>query len=160
MVWILSTITISVSNKESTQGCIIKKVCGLNKRAHHSSNMFICSLDAEKCFDSIWHDGLFYKLIDIFDTVLWRFLYNWYSNLEAVIKWDGHFHRQYSFKVTRGTRQGSIISPILYNIFLSDLMKQLNKSEFGLCISNELYSSFAYANDITLFCAPFLDYRS
>ena len=48
--------------------------------------MSICFLDAEKCFDSIWHDGLFYKLIDIFDTVLWRFLYNWYSSLEAVIQ--------------------------------------------------------------------------
>ena len=29
------------------------------------SNVFICSLDAEKCFDSIWHEGLFYKLLDI-----------------------------------------------------------------------------------------------
>ena len=44
--------------------------------ADHRSNMFICSLDAEKCFDSIWHDGLLYKLRNIFETVLWRFLYN------------------------------------------------------------------------------------
>ena len=29
------------------------------------SPMFICSLGAEKCFVSIWHDGLFYKLIKI-----------------------------------------------------------------------------------------------
>ena len=25
------------------------------------SPAYICSLDAEKCFDKIWHDGLFYK---------------------------------------------------------------------------------------------------
>ena len=23
---------------------------------------YICSLEAEKCFDSIWHDGLFHKV--------------------------------------------------------------------------------------------------
>ena len=48
-------------------------------------NMFTCSLQAEKCFDSIWNDGRFYELRNICNTVLWRFLYNWYSNLVAVI---------------------------------------------------------------------------
>ena len=27
-----------------------------------SSPVYICTLDAEKCFDSVWHDGLLYKL--------------------------------------------------------------------------------------------------
>ena len=26
------------------------------------SPVFVCSLDAQKCFDSIWHDGLFISL--------------------------------------------------------------------------------------------------
>ena len=29
-----------------------------------NSPLFVCALDAEKCFDSIWHDGLFFKLYD------------------------------------------------------------------------------------------------
>jgi len=49
-------------------------------------NMFIRSLDADKYFDSIWHDGLFYKLYNILPDVHWRFLRKWYSNLDVVIK--------------------------------------------------------------------------
>ena len=43
---------------------------------HNSgSPVFVRSLDAEKCFDRIWHDGLFYKLLKFLPLVHWRFLY-------------------------------------------------------------------------------------
>ena len=48
--------------------------------------MFICSLDADKRFDSISHEGLFYKLYNVVPDVHWRFLHKWYSNLDVVIK--------------------------------------------------------------------------
>ena len=38
------------------------------------SLLYICSLDAEKCFDTIWHDGLFYKLLDVLPRSYWLFL--------------------------------------------------------------------------------------
>ena len=120
---------------------------------YNNSNVNICSLDAEKCFDSIWHDGLFYKLINVLSDVHWRFLRKWYKRLDIVIKWNGIIHKQSYFKVSRGTRQGSIISPVLFNIFLSDLMVQLSESKFGMRIGDNLYSSFAYADDISLFDA-------
>jgi len=88
--------------------------------------MFIWSLDGEKCFDSIWHDGLFYKLYNVLPDVHWRFLPKLYSNLDVVINWDGCIHYSTYFRVTRGTRQGSILSPVLFNLFLSGLMFELS----------------------------------
>ena len=113
--------------------------------------MCIATLDAEKCFDSIWHDGLFFKLIDILSETEWRFMYKWYKSLDVVIKWNGVIHYDSYFKVTRGTKQGSILSPTLFNIFLSELMEKLQSKQAGLRIGDKLYNSFAYADDITLF---------
>ena len=117
---------------------------------HTQYNMFICSMDAEKCFDSLWHAGLFYKLIDVLPDVHWCVLYNWYSNMTAVIKWNGNIHNMY-FNVTRGTRQDSILSPVLFNICISDLMHQLNQTTYGIRVGDQMYNCFAYADDVSLF---------
>ena len=89
--------------------------------ALQGSNVFICSLDAEKCFDSIWHKGLFYELLDILPKSHWLFLYHWYQSnvMKCVVRWDGT-HSQCS-RVLRGTKQGSILSPTIFNIFINDL---------------------------------------
>ena len=55
---------------------------------HNHSNMYMHNLDAEQCFDSIWHCGLFYKLMDVLPVVIWQFLFKWYKSLD-VIKWNG-----------------------------------------------------------------------
>ena len=112
------------------------------------SPMFICSLDAEKCFDSIWHDGLFYKLIEILPLSHWLFLYQLYGSLQATVRWDGGISAY--FRVTRGTKQGSILSPVLFNIFINDLLQELTSSDLGIKIGSSTFNSFAYADDVTL----------
>ena len=48
--------------------------------------LFVASLDAEKCFDRIWHAGLFFKLYNHLPLPLWRFAKTWYDNLSICIK--------------------------------------------------------------------------
>ena len=113
------------------------------------SPVYLCSLDAEKCFDSIWHMGLLFKLIDVLPDHVWSYLCKWYESSYAVIRWN-NLHSQ-KFRITKGMRQGSILSPCLFNIFLDEMMVKLSNTDTGLRIFNEKVNSCAYADDVTLF---------
>ena len=109
----------------------------------------MCSLDAQKCFDSIWHDGLFHKLIGKIPDLHWVFLYKWYRASKAKVRWAGEFSS--TFSISKGMHQGSILSPRLFSIFINDLLLQLNSNENGMTIYNLKLNAIAYADDINLF---------
>ena len=54
----------------------------------------------------------------------------------------------YCFKVARGTRQGSILSPHIFGIFINDLLIDLSTSDHGVRIGSNKFVSFAYADDL------------
>ena len=120
-----------------------------------NSPLYVCSLDAEKCFDSIWRPALFYKLKDKMSHTFWLFLVKWYKALRAVVKWKGQY--SHIFTVTRVTRQGSILSPQLFNICIDDLLQSLQHVEKSVSIGYSNYSSFAYADDVTVYSSTIPD---
>ena len=56
-----------------------------------------------------------------------------------------------TFDITRGTRQRSKLSPCLFNIFINQLLLDLNDCDAGVRIGDALYNYMAYADDITIF---------
>ena len=115
------------------------------------SPMFMCSLDAEKCFDSIWHHGLLYKLMLTLPLHTWIFIYRWYETSKASVRWNGE--KSTEFRISRGMRQGSVLSPTLFNIFLDELLQKLHTQPDGIRVFDLHMNCCTYADDITLFCS-------
>ena len=52
--------------------------------------------------------------------------------------------------VTNGVKQGGILSPILFAIYMDELFYRLKLSKFGCHIGNKFMGSFGYADDAIL----------
>ena len=88
------------------------------------SSTFTCSLDAEGTFDHIPHSVIFGKLDGMIPDHMWRLLYRWYDSMYVTVRLNGSLGRR--LDVRRGVRQGSIISPWIFNCFYRDMVKTVN----------------------------------
>ena len=115
----------------------------------HGSNVFVTFLDCSKAFDKVPHKALFSKLIERGVPLCFiNLLVYWLSNLTSRVRWLSTFSAPFS--ITSGVKQGGILSPNLFTVFVDDLLNLLKKSGIG-CHINSLYlGSIMYADDLTL----------
>ena len=71
-----------------------------------------------------------------------------YEEQTAVVKLAGK--RSDTFSITNGTRQGSVLSPLLFSIYLDDLLRALRKLGLGCHIGGVWYGACGYADDLVL----------
>ena len=108
-----------------------------------------CLLDCSKAFDKCKFDKLFEKLIAKgLPAVVIRVLVFVYEEQEGCVKVGGK--KSSSFSITNGTRQGSVLSPILFSVYLDDLLTSLRKLQLGCHIGGWWYGAMGYADDLIL----------
>lgn len=109
----------------------IKRIVNMikeNKNRKRSTGMVL--IDIEKAFDSVWHDGLIYKLEKInTPTHLIKMIASFLKNRKFIVNIRGE--ESTPRDIPAGLAQGSILSPLLYAIFTSDLKNPQN-CELGL----------------------------
>ncbi len=98
------------------------------------SECYMISLDAEKAFDKLWRDGLFYKLIKKLEKREWLILKRYYNISEAKIVCNNEYSNQ--FKIVTGVKQGGILSPFLFNMFIDELLECILNMNIGAKIGN------------------------
>ena len=81
---------------------------------------FVIALDIRKAFDTMWHNGLRFKLTQYnFPLNILRWISHFLHNRKARIKINGTLSTEFTMQA--GAPQGSSISPIVYNIYVSDI---------------------------------------
>ena len=126
---------------------VVKTV--VNLYVDQGSTVNLCALDLTKAFDKVNHYGLFLKLMDrlIPDNLL-SVLEFWYDNCATCVRWGDHY--SVLFSVACGIRQGSVLSPHLFAVYVDDIVTRINESEYGCTLEGKRVGIIMYADDILL----------
>ena len=79
-----------------------------------------------------------------------RLLLNMYTEQKFQVKWNDILTDK--FNVTNGVRQGGILSPLFYGIYVDDLLEKLKINSIDCHFENHFVGVFGYADDIILLC--------
>ena len=121
----------------------------VSRYIHRGSAVFGCFLDASKAFDLVNHEVLFQKLIDRgLPLPVVRFLSSWYRDQQMCVRW-GHSLSK-SFRVSNGVRQGSVLSPVLFSVYVDSLLDSLEESSVGCYWGHQFAGALCYADDLVL----------
>jgi hypothetical protein len=133
----------------STDLCIyvLKEI--ISHYLSHATPVFACFMDASKAFDKVNHWSLFDKLLSRNTPVLIvRLILFWYRGQASCVRWGDFVSDE--FFVSNGVRQGGVLSPVLFNVYVDSLSQDLISTGIGCCIGKTNCNHLFYADDLVL----------
>ena len=119
------------------------------KYLQHQQNLYHVFIDFKKAFDRVWHAALWATMRKYNNASIIRTIENLYDKAQSAVLFNGSTGEW--FRTTVGVRQGCLLSPTLFNIFLERIMcEALDDHEGSVSIGGRLITNFRFADDIVV----------
>ena len=131
------------------RGCIdnITMMVLMGKKCVESNgSMLNAFIDLNKAYDSVDRDlfgvkpeslGILGKILQCIKAV--------YSDVKCKVKIGGEVGNDFS-----GLRQGCVLSPLLFSLYVNDLMEVLRQEEIGVRVDNLIIPGLMFADDLVI----------
>ena len=135
--------------KHSTGMCTFVVNETIQYYLNRNNDVYCTLLDATKAFDRVEYVRLFRCLIEKgICPIVCRFLAYLYTRQCIRVRWGNVVGTP--FPCRNGVKQGGVMSPILYSIYMDQLLTRLHNSPYGCEINRVFMGAFAYADDLIL----------
>ena len=128
----LATTQYAYRRQKSCVQSMVRLVNSLYDARNKKEHLAVAIMDFESCYERIWRAGLLKKAADAgISSRLWQYLWNFLHERRFYIKVNEFTSTVMTSRV--GIPQGSVISPVLCNLYTHDAMKEVlnSHSEFA-----------------------------
>ena len=125
----------------------LKGICSIRKS--NKNKTYLAFLDISKAFDCLDRDKMFIHIWNLgIQGKAWNLIRMLYARVDNKVIF-GPFESE-TYQVTRGVKQGCVLSPCLFNMVIAELDNMLSE-QAGVEIGNISIKGLYYADDIVLF---------
>ena len=120
------------------------------KYLQHQQNLYHVFIYFKKALDRVWHEAIWATLrkYNINASII-RAIENLYDKAQSAVLFNGSTGEW--FRTAVGVRQGCLLSPTLFIIFLERIMcEALDDHEGSISIGGRLITNFRFADDIVV----------
>ena len=122
----------------------------INKAINKKKKLYACFIDLKRAFDSVYRNGLWYKMIkNGIDGKVLDLIRSIYSEVMSCVKNINTFSD--FFKSDVGLMQGEVLSPFLFSLFINDLEIYLQQNpDAGLSLEQLSIYLLMFADDAVI----------
>ena len=122
----------------------------INRMLERVSKVFSCFLDVRKAFDTVWIEGLLFKLFPELgiNGRMWLVIKYLHTNVKAKVLYVGVLSRE--IDILQGTGQGRILAPFMYKVYINSLLKVFTDHCYAISVNRLSLPSPSFADGISL----------